>query len=220
MLGLPPTAEERDRFFDSNGEIEWVSFVDHLLDRPEYGQRWARHWLDVARYADTKGYIGVGKREERYAYGWTYRDYVVRALNEDVPFDDFIRHQIAADLLGLEEEEQWKLLPSHKRFAVPSGFKVAEPPPPAQLEFGSPERSELIERSILFKWPMDGWHVGKITSINMDADRKMEGVGNVNFFVHYEVDDDEVPTVLQLAEYDGEDAIEGCWVLLEPVAEA
>ncbi|MEE2780872.1 MAG: PSD1 and planctomycete cytochrome C domain-containing protein, partial [Planctomycetota bacterium] len=109
MLGLPPTAEERDRFFDGEGKIEWDSFVDHLLDRPEYGQRWARHWLDVARYADTKGYIGVGKREERYAYGWTYRDYVVRALNEDVPFDDFIRHQLAADLLDLEEEEQWKL---------------------------------------------------------------------------------------------------------------
>ena len=114
----------------------------------------------------------------------------------------------------LPEEEQWKLLPSHKRFAVPSGFKVAEPPPPAQLEFGSPERSELIERSILFKWPMDGWHVGKITSINMDADRKMEGVGNVNFFVHYEVDDDTSEHVLQLANYGQENE----WVLLEKEA--
>ncbi len=109
LTGLPPTAEDRARFLASDSELPWNAIIDSLLDRPEYGQRWARHWLDVARYADTKGYIGVGKREERYAYAWTYRDYVVRALNEDVPFDDFIRHQLAADLLDLPPDEQWKL---------------------------------------------------------------------------------------------------------------
>ena len=109
LTGLPPTAEDREQFLASDGGLRWSALNDALLDRPEYGQRWARHWLDVARYADTKGYIGVGKREERYAYAWTYRDYVVRALNEDVPFDDFIRHQLAADLLDLPPDEQWKL---------------------------------------------------------------------------------------------------------------
>ena len=109
LTGLPPTAEEREHFLTSAYDLQWAALMDYLLDRPEYGQRWARHWLDVARYADTKGYIGVGKREERYAYAWTYRDYVVRALNEDVPFDDFIRHQLAADLLDLAPDEQWKL---------------------------------------------------------------------------------------------------------------
>jgi len=109
LTGLPPTAEERQHFLTTEHDLQWNALIDYLLDRPEYGQRWARHWLDVARYADTKGYIGVGKREERYAYAWTYRDYVVRALNEDVPFDDFIRHQLAADLLELGPDEQWKL---------------------------------------------------------------------------------------------------------------
>ena len=109
LTGLPPTAEERQHFLTMEHDLQWNALVDYLLNLPEYGQRWARHWLDVARYADTKGYIGVGKREERYAYAWTYRDYVVRALNEDVPFDDFIRHQLAADLLELGPDEQWKL---------------------------------------------------------------------------------------------------------------
>jgi hypothetical protein len=109
LTGLPPTAEEQEHFVATEHDLRWNALIDYLLDRPEYGQRWARHWLDVARYADTKGYIGVGKREERYAYAWTYRDYVVRALNEDVPFDDFIRHQLAADLLDLGSDEQWKL---------------------------------------------------------------------------------------------------------------
>lgn len=106
LIGLPPTFE----VLSSEGSENQIgSVIERLLSMPEYGQRWARHWLDVARYADTKGYIGVGEREERYAYGWTYRDYVVRAMNEDVPFDEFIRHQLAADLLELPEEEQWKL---------------------------------------------------------------------------------------------------------------
>ncbi|MDG2407770.1 MAG: PSD1 and planctomycete cytochrome C domain-containing protein [Pirellulales bacterium] len=109
LTGLPPTLQEREHFLPQEYDLQWTALIDYLLDRPEYGQRWARHWLDVARYADTKGYIGVGKREERYAYAWTYRDYVVRALNEDVPFDDFIRHQLAADLLDLAPDEQWKL---------------------------------------------------------------------------------------------------------------
>jgi len=106
LIGLPPEPETLSKH-PSGDAME--SMIEDLLALPEYGQRWARHWLDVARYADTKGYIGVGEREERYAYGWTYRDYVVRALNEDVPFDDFIRHQLAADLLELPEQEQWKL---------------------------------------------------------------------------------------------------------------
>jgi mono/diheme cytochrome c family protein len=106
LIGLPPAYETLSKH-PAGDAME--SLIEDLLEMPEYGQRWARHWLDVARYADTKGYIGVGEREERYAYAWTYRDYVVRALNEDVPFDDFIRHQLAADLLDLPEQEQWKL---------------------------------------------------------------------------------------------------------------
>ncbi len=73
------------------------AFVFRLLSSPHYGQRWARHWLDVARYADTKGYSIFGDREFPWAY--TYRDYVVRALNEDLPYDRFLTEQLAADLI-------------------------------------------------------------------------------------------------------------------------
>ncbi|MFN0069436.1 MAG: PSD1 and planctomycete cytochrome C domain-containing protein [Limisphaerales bacterium] len=71
--------------------------VDDLLASPGYGERWARHWLDTARYADTKGY--VFEEERRYPYAYTYRDWVIRALNEDRPYDEFLRAQIAADLV-------------------------------------------------------------------------------------------------------------------------
>ena len=73
--------------------------VDRLLASPRYGERWGRHWLDVARYADTKGY--VFNEERRYPYAYTYRDYVIRAFNEDLPYDQFIIEQLAADQLDL-----------------------------------------------------------------------------------------------------------------------
>src|SRR5262249_51063738 len=72
------------------------------LASPRYGERWGRHWLDVARYADTKGY--VFQEERRYPYSYTYRDYVVRAFNEDKPYDRFLVEQVAADLLPEGEE--------------------------------------------------------------------------------------------------------------------
>ena len=72
--------------------------VDRLLASPAYGERWGRHWLDVARYADTKGYVFTEDR--RYPYSYTYRDYVIRAFNDDKPYDAFITEQIAADRLG------------------------------------------------------------------------------------------------------------------------
>ena len=78
-----------------------TKLVDRLLASPEYGERWGRHWLDVARYADAKGYVDAG--EPRYPFAYTYRDYVVRAFNEDLPYDQFVREQIAADLLGMKD---------------------------------------------------------------------------------------------------------------------
>src|SRR4029079_8796829 len=79
----------------SAGAFETV--VERLLASPHYGERWARHWLDVARYADTKGY--VFEEERRYPYAYTYRDYVVQAFNDDLPYNRFIVEQIAADQL-------------------------------------------------------------------------------------------------------------------------
>lgn len=104
LLGLPPTPEEVEAFVQDKGPLAYETMVDRALASPHYGERWARHWLDVARYADTKGY--VFQEERRYAYAYTYRDYVIRAFNEDLPFDRFIIEQIAADRLDLGEDKR------------------------------------------------------------------------------------------------------------------
>src|SRR5262249_867674 len=73
----------------------YEELVDRLLASPRYGERWGRHWLDVARYSDTKGY--VFEEERRYAGAYTYRDWVIRAFNDDLPYDQFVVQQLAAD---------------------------------------------------------------------------------------------------------------------------
>ncbi|HEY0551578.1 MAG TPA: DUF1549 domain-containing protein, partial [Verrucomicrobiae bacterium] len=104
LIGLPPAPEEVDAFISDTSPSAFAKVVDRLLASPHYGERWGRYWLDIARYADTKGY--VFEEERRYAFSYTYRDYVIRALNEDVPYDQFIIQQIAADLLPLGDDKR------------------------------------------------------------------------------------------------------------------
>src|SRR5437867_4225941 len=104
LTGLPPTPQEVADFLADKSPDAFARVVDRLLDSPRYGERWARHWLDVARYADTKGYVFA--EERRYAYAYTYRDYVIRAFNEDLPFDRFIIEQLAADQLDLGDDKR------------------------------------------------------------------------------------------------------------------
>jgi mono/diheme cytochrome c family protein len=104
LLGLPPTAEQVEAFVSDNSPDAFPKLVDRLLASPHYGERWGRYWLDIARYADTKGY--VFEEERRYAFAYTYRDYVIRALNEDLPYDQFIVQQIAADQLPLGDDKR------------------------------------------------------------------------------------------------------------------
>jgi hypothetical protein len=104
LIGLPPTPEEVDAFVKDNSPDAFAKVVDRLLASSHYGERWARYWLDIARYADTKGY--VFEEERRYPFAYTYRDYVIRALNEDLPYDQFIVQQIAADQLPLGEDKR------------------------------------------------------------------------------------------------------------------
>lgn len=108
LVGLPPTIAEVEEFTKSwdsaaakRGELI-ETLIDKLLASPQYGERWARHWLDVARYADTKGY--VFQEERRYANAYTYRDYVVKAFNDDLPYDQFVVQQIAADRLVAKQQ--------------------------------------------------------------------------------------------------------------------
>ncbi|TVQ00871.1 MAG: DUF1549 domain-containing protein [Planctomycetaceae bacterium] len=91
LTGLPPTPEQLDSFSSDDYE----SFVDRLLDSPEFGEKWARHWLDLARYAETHGYDKDKPRDR----AWPYRDYVIRSFNTDKPLDRFAREQIAGDAI-------------------------------------------------------------------------------------------------------------------------
>ena len=96
LTGLPPTPEEVAEFVADANPQAYQELVDRLFTSPQHAEQWARHWLDVARYSDSKGYIYA--REERFwVHAWTYRDWVVRALNEDMPYDRFLLLQMAAD---------------------------------------------------------------------------------------------------------------------------
>jgi cytochrome c553 len=99
LIGLPPTYAEVRAFENDRSPNAIEIVVDHLLASPHYGERWGRHWLDVARYSDTKGYVFT--EERRYPFSYTYRDYVIEAFNRDLPFDRFILEQLAADQLDL-----------------------------------------------------------------------------------------------------------------------
>jgi hypothetical protein len=105
LTGLMPSLAEVRSFQSDDSPDAWAKLLDQLLASPHYGERWGRHWLDVARFADNKGYVGVGV-DRLYPYSYTYRDYVVRAFNEDLPYDRFIIEQIAADSLELGEDKR------------------------------------------------------------------------------------------------------------------
>jgi hypothetical protein len=102
LIGLPPTPEEQAAFLQNPSDEAYSSIVDDLLARPQHGERWARHWLDVVRYAETKGY----ERDDDRNFTWRYRDYVIDAFNRDMPYDQFVREQLAGDELPNAEHAQ------------------------------------------------------------------------------------------------------------------
>jgi hypothetical protein len=103
LTGLPPTPEEIDDFLKDDSPGAYEKLIDRLLASPRYGERWGRHWLDVARYADNKGYVFF--EDTKYPWAWTYRDYVIAAFNRDLPLDRFVLEQLAADQLELDDRK-------------------------------------------------------------------------------------------------------------------
>jgi mono/diheme cytochrome c family protein len=95
LIGLPPTPAEADAFVADPSPTAYERVIDRLLDSPHYGEHWARHWLDVVRYAETNSF----ERDGAKPHAWRYRDYVIRALNADKPYDRFVREQLAGDEL-------------------------------------------------------------------------------------------------------------------------
>ena len=113
LIGLPPTPEEVEAFLKDDSQQAWSRVIDRLLASPQYGERWARHWLDVARYADSNGM----DENLSQAHAWRYRDWAIKAINADMPFDRFIRMQIAGDLLAPDSPEG----------IIPTGFLMIGP---------------------------------------------------------------------------------------------
>ena len=106
LIGLPPTPAEIKAFYSAytrNADVAVEKKIDELLATPQFGERWGRHWMDVARYAESSG-----SRNVNYPNAWRYRDYVIDSFNDDKPYDRFILEQIAGDLLPVKTDEQWQ----------------------------------------------------------------------------------------------------------------
>ena len=101
LIGLPPTPEEVETFLADKSEDAFENLVERLLASPKYGEQWGRHWLDVVRYADTDGFANDYARPN----AWRYRDYVIRAFNDDKPYNEFIMEQIAGDEMNPQNPE-------------------------------------------------------------------------------------------------------------------
>ncbi|MEQ2009292.1 MAG: DUF1549 domain-containing protein, partial [Limisphaerales bacterium] len=101
LLGMPPSVKEAEEFVNDESKDAWPRLLDKLLASPHYGERWGRYWLDIARYADTRGGGNNNNRmgDNRLLHAYTYRDWVVNAINEDMPYDKFLKYQIAADCM-------------------------------------------------------------------------------------------------------------------------
>lgn len=102
LIGLPPTIDEVDDFLNDKSPDAYERLIDRLLASPHYGERWARRWLDLARYADTNGY-----EKDRARSVWPYRDWVINAINANMPFDQFTIEQLAGDMLPSATQDQW-----------------------------------------------------------------------------------------------------------------
>ena len=156
LLGVPPEPEVADAFVNDRSPMAYARLVDQLLKDPRYGERWGRYWLDLARYADTAGYEG----DPDMPHAWRYRDYVTDSLNNDKPYDLFIREQIAGDellsemtstvssvFLGLTmgcaqcHDHKYDAIPIDDFYRMQAFFSTVQIPPPLRgdgFQIGGP----------------------------------------------------------------------------------
>ncbi|HEX7379572.1 MAG TPA: PSD1 and planctomycete cytochrome C domain-containing protein [Pirellulales bacterium] len=132
LHGLAPTVEQMDAFLTDTRPDAYERLVDQLLAEPEYGERWGRHWLDVAGYADSDGYLAADRVRPE---AWRYRDYVIRALNNDLPYDKFVEQQLAGDEL-VDWRRADELTPEMADCLVATGFlrTASDPTYPGYIE--------------------------------------------------------------------------------------
>ena len=129
LVGLPPPPARVEKFVNDPSPKAYENLIDELLASPQYGERWGRYWLDVVRYADTGGY----ETDIYYRNAWRYRDYVVRAFNQDRPYDRFLQEQIAGDEIwpdDLNLDKSYKISPQkleHLEARIATGFYTLGP---------------------------------------------------------------------------------------------
>ncbi len=144
LTGLPPTEREIRGFLADDSPDAYRNVVERLLASPRYGEKWGRHWLDLARYADSTG----NDEDHRYPHAWRYRDYVIESFNNDVPFDRFVREQIAGDLMPAPEGV-------NRRGIVATGFlalgakAIAQQDKKRMLYDVYDEQVDVVSRSVL-----------------------------------------------------------------------
>jgi hypothetical protein len=106
LIGLPPSPRELEAFRKDPSDEAFAKVIDRLMEDPAYGERWARHWMDTARYSDTTGVVGNDRfNDYRYAYAYSYRDWLINSINGDMPYDQFVLHQLAADKVPNNKKE-------------------------------------------------------------------------------------------------------------------
>ena len=132
LWGIPPTIEQANEFLLDERSNAYELLVDRLLAAPQYGERWGRHWLDVAGYADSDGYLAADRLRPE---AWRYRDYVIEALNRDLPYDQFVREQLAGDELS-DWRRGEELTPEIERQLRATGFlrTAMDPTYPGYIE--------------------------------------------------------------------------------------
>jgi hypothetical protein len=124
LIGLPPTTKEIEDFLADKSPDAFATVVDRLLASPKYGEQWGRHWLDVARYAESTGM----DEDNAYPHAWRYRDYVVKAFNQDQPYNRFVTEQLAGDLLPSDNQAD------REQRLIATGFLALGPKPLAQQD--------------------------------------------------------------------------------------
>jgi mono/diheme cytochrome c family protein len=170
LIGLPPTAKEVEDFLKDESAEAFEKVVDRLLASPHYGERWGRHWLDVARYADSNGL------DENIHHGnaWRYRDYVVNSLNKDKPYDQFLIEQIAGDLLPTEEVDE---ATRHERI-IATGFLMIGPKVLAEVDETKMEMDIIDEQLDTLGRAVMGLTLGCARC----HDHKFDPIGNDDYY--------------------------------------
>jgi cytochrome c553 len=144
LTGLPPTPEQVDAFIKDKSPKAWENLIDRLLASPQYGERWGRHWLDVARYAedDVRGLDPKGRGFMPFSGAYRYRDWVIKSINQDMPYDQFLRLQIAGDKIPAKtkQEQEDYLTATSYLGAGPWVWDQAEP-----IQGRADERNERVD---------------------------------------------------------------------------